>query len=504
MILKSLKLNEMTKKWICRIFSVFILIQPLLDLFTSLAKHAGIDLTIGILVRSLFMITCVIFILFFCRGKSMVVYQIYIIALSLYCLFFLLGSFYQGGIVHAVGNLKELIKCVYFLYVFAGVYCLYQITNFTISDRVLSGTLSIYLLVIFLAFITDSSFQSYTYGAGYSGWYYAANEISSIIAVLSPIAVVYCVKLFDVNKGFYSVAYKIIRIIAAIILLFLISFCASFIGTKAVFAAIFIYVSLLILWALCRWMQTKKKEYGILAIISTLIFFLIIALLFISPLKENLQRFVEAHPTKIETTKVMSTFSEPGTSQQSSADQEITTQIKEEAVQEKPLTVSESVPDNQEMDITTNKLYLFFNRILSNRLEYVKPSIIAFTNGSLGEKLFGIGYVNLANSTHNIEKSIEMDGLAILIRHGILGLVIYFIPLLYFGIKTVLFIIRHLSKFLSSLSLCTYFYSILIGLFLAFVAGHTLVAPAVSIYLVLLIVKQIHEMKSLADYKKEE
>lgn len=69
MILKSLKLNEMTKKWICRIFSVFILIQPLLDLFTSLAKHAGIDLTIGILVRSLFMITCVIFILFFCRGK---------------------------------------------------------------------------------------------------------------------------------------------------------------------------------------------------------------------------------------------------------------------------------------------------------------------------------------------------------------------------------------------------------------------------------------------------
>lgn len=200
----------------------------------------------------------------------------------------------------------------------------------------------------------------------------------------------------------------------------------------------------------------------------------------------------------------MSTFSEPGTSQQSSADQEITTQIKEEAVQEKPLTVSESVPDNQEMDITTNKLYLFFNRILSNRLEYVKPSIIAFTNGSLGEKLFGIGYVNLANSTHNIEKSIEMDGLAILIRHGILGLVLYLIPLLYFGIKTVLFIIRHLSKFLSSLSLCTYFYSILIGLFLAFVAGHTLVAPAVSIYLVLLIVKQIHEMKSLADYKKEE
>lgn len=116
----------------------------------------------------------------------------------------------------------------------------------------------------FLAFITDSSFQSYTYGAGYSGWYYAANEISSIIAVLSPIAVVYCVKLFDVNKGFYSVAYKIIRIIAAIILLFLISFCASFIGTKAVFAAIFIYVSLLILWALCRWMQTKKKNMGFL------------------------------------------------------------------------------------------------------------------------------------------------------------------------------------------------------------------------------------------------
>ena len=83
---------------------------------------------------------------------------------------------------------------------------------------------------------------------------------------------------------------------------------------------------------------------------------------------------------------------------------------------------------------------------------------------------------------------IEMDFIAIFINYGILGLLIHITVL---GIFAVICIKKFFKKIKSILCMeneITYIYSILITLFVAFLAGHTLVAPAVSIYLAVAIV----------------
>lgn len=491
MNLLSIRINENQAKWICRIFSAFILAQPILDLFTSLSKHAGSDFTIGILARSIFMVACVACILFLSNGKKMLGCKIYVVIVSAYCFLFLAWSFYQGGSLHAISNLKELIKSVYFLYVIVGVYWLYQTVGFTISTRVLAGTLSVYLLVIFLAFVTGTSFQSYTYASGYNGWYYAANEISSIIAVLSPIGVLFCLNLLGKREVHSSRRIQGVCIAASVILLLLISFCASFIGTKAVFAAVLLYLILLVVWSLIQWLWTKKRQMLVSALLTMLVILSTITLFFASPLKVNLKGYVEIYPVKSENSTEnlaeIQTSGSPTIAQKNSEETDIA---------EIPL-------HNNGESLASNKVYHFLNWILSNRLEYIKPSIAAFIDGTWIDKLLGVGYLNLTGSAYNIEKAIEMDGLAILIRHGIFGSILYLIPLLYFFYKTLCFLFRYHTGFFSSINLCTYFYSIIIGLFLALATGHTLVAPAVSIFLAILIVKQIQEMKQYRDCDTE-
>ena len=134
---------------------------------------------------------------------------------------------------------------------------------------------------------------------------------------------------------------------------------------------------------------------------------------------------------------------------------------------------------------------------------FAKPAFYAYGNASLIQKLFGMGYHFETVDGDVFIQHIEMDFVALFINYGILGLLIHVTVL---GIFAVICIKRFFKKIKNILCMeneITYIYSILITLFVALLAGHTLVAPAVSIYLAVAIVNLYSQLANQKSNKTD-
>ena len=115
-------------------------------------------------------------------------------------------------------------------------------------------------------------------------------------------------------------------------------------------------------------------------------------------------------------------------------------------------------------------------------------------SGSVNQ-LFGLSWTDRESidyTTNN--KLIEIDYFDILIHYGIIGFIIYFLPLVVFLFYTIINI-----KYIK-VETYIYLFTILTILGAALLAGHIFSAPAVSIYLILLMIISLFEI----DKNKEE
>lgn len=132
---------------------------------------------------------------------------------------------------------------------------MYQEFHFVISNRILAFTSVIYMGIIFVSFATNTSFRSYSYGYGYNGWFYAANEIGALVSMLAPITVMYFSSILVKSSP-----KKASQLLIGYTALLLVCFCSTFIGTKVVLAAILGYIVCCLLWSLIRWNSTKRQK----------------------------------------------------------------------------------------------------------------------------------------------------------------------------------------------------------------------------------------------------
>lgn len=109
--------------------------------------------------------------------------------------------------------------------------------------------------------------------------------------------------------------------------------------------------------------------------------------------------------------------------------------------------------------------------IFSERLSFLNNTNKLYANSNIIQKLVGIGY-------KSNEKMIEMDMFDIFYRHGIIGFIIYF------GSIASLIITNKNKKFNIN-----YLLPFLLTLFISFFAGHVFIAPAVSIFVIILLLK---------------
>lgn len=127
------------------------------------------------------------------------------------------------------------------------------------------------------------------------------------------------------------------------------------------------------------------------------------------------------------------------------------------------------------------------NILLSGRQVYLRETYNISKSASLQDKLFGIGFSNRdVIGDKRISKLIEIDFLDVFFHYGLLGFIIYFLPLIIYFIK----LLKKLFGYKESFSFYNllYFYTILLLLGISSVAGHVLGSPSVSIYLALVFV----------------
>lgn len=131
--------------------------------------------------------------------------------------------------------------------------------------------------------------------------------------------------------------------------------------------------------------------------------------------------------------------------------------------------------------------------ILSSRDTFLLETSKIYEKANMDEKLFGLGITNRPDiNNEKVEKAIEMDIYDIVFRFGVFGAIILFLPYIY-----IYYIVFKYFKDKNKLQFdqLIYGYSIGIAIMIAYIAGHVLGAPSVSIYLVMSMIMLIKKLE---------
>ena len=446
---------------------LYIVAQPLLDLLTALGMHFNAAVTAGTVVRVLFLCFAVAVTLTAPRFRGRGAVLAALAVLAVYFAAFLAVMYAAGGAETCRENLRDTGKVLYIPLAALLLFTARRAYGTRVPDWSIAGAGALYAFLIFIAVLTGTSQFSYRTGFGYKGWFYAANEVSCILAIAGPVALWLCTERIPA-------AHRRRRelTLAAALTMVSVAFCASYLGTKIVFAVLAFYTLLAFLWCLFRKLKTKRGGYR--AALTGGIMALTVLLFVTSPLNDYLDNVYLAR---------MDLSSEEIAEAWQSAPTDAAEGV-EVGVNETAAAAAQASEGTWlRALIAGNPLVQKLDKILSRRLLNAAPAVEEYRNGPLLRKLFGVGYANAPCYDRRIDFMIELDGLAILIRHGIVGFALFFLPYAAAVVWLIVAFFRNAKAILSSLRRCTLLYCALAAFAISLLAGHVLTAPAVGIFM---------------------
>ncbi len=405
------------------IVKAFLLSSPFLDMLTALALHVfKTDLTIGIVIRFLFLIFSVIYLFFFYQGKKKKLYKGFSLSLIVYILFFIGIVLVDKGSNALFYELKNVFKTFYLPFLLIGFSAMFEEKMDIVPKKYFSYITFVYLLGIFIPSLLGIGFDTYEVTKkGSLGLFNSANEVGGIISILMPF--------------FFLNLYKDNNIIKSMFGLGILLYVLLSMGTKTPLLTFIIILTCYLLIFLYKMIRKReyKKVLGISAIFITIIFCLSLLI----P-KTTFYKNIKIHLDFLKVDKVTDIFK------------------------------SEELVDHF---------------IFSSRLKFMKNSVNYYKRASLIEKLGGIGYIEGYGTDKVSLKMVEMDYVDIFLRQGIVGFTIYMVIYLYFLRMAV-------KRYLESKSFTkkvTYLLACFLTILLSFFTGHIIMAPAVSILVVLIL-----------------
>lgn len=450
------------------ILGIYILIQPLLDVLTTPTANAGISISVGVVVRTLFMVFSFIYVVFISRFQGKKAAVIYLWALAAYLVLFMILMFSLGGISLCVNNLKELVKVFFVPFVAVFLLAVYREYGYRIPSRSIAWAGGLYAFVILIAFLTGTSGTSYRSGYGYKGWFYAGNEVGCIIAIAAPVAIWYCLKkLPEVTKKTW---WKGVIIAVG---LFSIVFAANYIGTKIIFAVVLVYCLAAFVWCLVRAIRERAKAAVAAVAVMAAMLVTLLALYPTSP--------VNGYTRNVWSPMLDQTSEEVADIWLGDPDPDV--EVDPDGPELMGLQNASEGTWLREL-IDSNDFVQKMDQLLSRRLFSASPAVEVFLEESVWNKLLGIGYANTGAYVRDISKAVELDGVSLLVRNGILGFLLYYLPYMAGIVYLIVQFFKHPLKRLASLKYCAYLYSSLIAFAISFIAGHVLGAPAVGTFMV--------------------
>lgn len=119
--------------------------------------------------------------------------------------------------------------------------------------------------------------------------------------------------------------------------------------------------------------------------------------------------------------------------------------------------------------------------VFSQRLSFEEKTRKSYNNSHPLEKIVGIGYIENYSTDKLRLKTVEIDYFDIFYRHGVLGFIIFFLPIVYV-LKDIIKNKNKIDKYKLNIILC-----IALIFILALFQGHILVTPSNSIYVALIL-----------------
>lgn len=412
-----------------KIFYIFLILQPIIDLFTSLmTRFSDLPITIGMVTRGVFLVTIILFTIFNKQTVNNTKSRIY---LSILCIFFLLYFITKTDIFSINFLITELTYLFKYMYFPIVTVCLMNIYDELKLEKeklfnIFIINMIVYSLLIIIPEITGTSFLSYLdANKGTVGWFYAANEIGAIAVALFP--------------NMYYMMFERKPILKTLILFTIVILAMTLLGTKTSFLGMLITEIIYLLYFIFN--SKKNRAFGLK--LSVLIVVISFGLIPNIPAVKNLQR----------------------------------------AISESNSIVEETDTEEYNYGIFANKeLQKVIKVALSGRDKFFFRTLTIYQNANTDDKLFGIGFVNRDEiDNQRVEKLIEIDPLDVYFHYGVIGFILYFAPLAYMIFTAIKYTIT--NKFKLSYFKLTNIFTIGIITVISMMAGHVYGAPAVSIYI---------------------
>lgn len=439
------------------IIKLFIILQPIIDIITCLCIEYGkLSITFGVIIRTIFMAFCAILGIIKADKKYKIGMSIYYGILAVYMIGFLANSFIENGTNLILTQIKGLVKNFYLPIILVALIPIFKHYKIHISKKELTITLMIYVVTIFTSSITGIAMPTYKGGdkAGTVGLFYSANEIGAILCLLSPF---FITKLIEQKITIHNYS-----------CILLLSYAILELGTKVPYFGFIILLVSMIVTCLLHAITNKKKELykktaGFLGLLILL--YLITGL---TPVGQNL--------TKIYGDIFI-----------------VTTEDFQFGKDNTPPQITE-FKDFEELKTVA----------VSGRNDFLKANKEKFVNGNVLDKTLGIGFVENKDGKYEELKLTEMDYYDILFCNGVLGTIMFAIPILVLGIYLIYKTIKNKVKIKVE-----YIYFVAMMAMVALLAGHVLVSPAVSIYIAVVLLKYDSEIikkqtKIIEEEKNEE
>lgn len=458
--------NLIYKKF--NILEIVLILSPIIDILTSVSQRTlHIDISLGLIIRSFLLFFMTIFMLVKSNFKYKKITIAYLALFVLYSIMFIVNMFLTKGSAHIVTEIKELIKAFYFPICLIAVLNYVETKDYKIDLKLLFFVMIEYVILLFLPSILNLGYESYAEDKiGTIGWFFSANEISSIYSILI-ILIVF--------------SYKNIKNIAVYLGLLIISFYTILqIGTKMPAISAIIAMTAFFMFYIITYLKTKNKQYVKTIGAGAVMLCIFVIIFFASPVVKNYdiyknyliatreqQETVETNAVQTdETIKEDSTetIENPNAEDLNSGEQE------------------EKSENNTDDNLTNDEIATIIH---SGRLETMSNINIQFSKANVVSKITGLGRIDIEN---NDEFLIEIDYFDILYNFGILGFIIYFIPVIIIAGVIIKKIICNKFKTIFEEDTIFCYVIIILSGFMCALAGHTLVAPAVSIYITLALI----------------
>ncbi|MGG0259396.1 O-antigen ligase family protein [Bacillus mycoides] len=457
----------------------FIILQPVLDLLTSLSiVLLKSNATVGILVRFLIMAVGGIYILIQAKEKENRKFLIYLILLAVVLgIGFINNKLVKNPIV--LGEEVKFVAKALYIYIMLGSYILALKSlkkKVNISDKVRNSIVYSTLIInaiMVISISTSTDFGSYQWmKVGSRGWFYAGNELGSILAIIFPIVVLYSIQK---TKSVKHVLYWI----PSLLMIYSLIQVGTKVGMGSIGATLAAAIGIIVLQLLFDRRNPNKRSLVLNGLIAIVLLAGVVGTFKMTPLAQNMG----IHNNYL---------SEQNVAQQGQKEKEIKEKIKKEEKQHKVEKPEEKAKVEAEVKKELEKEQKKENQenlIFSGRQVYEERHKQFFKEAPMSQKLFGMGYAG--NFKYNEQKEpdpklIEMDFHDWFYDFGIIGFALMMIPFIYYGVRILLaFVTRFKEIFNVKYGMITA--SLVLALGIAYIAGHILTAPGVGIYFVVVL-----------------